>query len=248
MAVGSALSGGPKRKSRKKQHEVTPTNKAKYQTVSKKATSRSKGKSGTDFPLGQSSPLYSLESPPRRPRTRRSSEPCLASTPVRGSDTDKAPRFLESPVRVNQEATAQTTGVLTALKVFFFLLDVSPKTPLHSSDVDPVVSVQSLHTESQCSGPTLRTRGKRINYQQLTEASKWQTGAKANGKTSVAAAAGRQSKRLKSEDTKATAVQPRCRTRPRFNLEMSEEEEKGSFIAWTTCWQTFLYDWALQTH
>lgn len=116
MAVG-AFSGGPKAKPRKKKHEVTPTKKETSQTVSNKATSRSNGRSRKKFPLSPGSPQKSLESTPRRTLTRQAREPCLASTPVRGSYADRVPRILESPVGVDQE-TKQSARLLTPLKVF----------------------------------------------------------------------------------------------------------------------------------
>lgn len=130
MAVG-ALSGGPKAKSKKRKQEVTPTKEATLQSVSNKATCRSKGKSRKDFPLSQGLTQNSLESTSRRTRLRQPREACLASTPVRGSYADRVPKLLESPVRVNRE-TKKSAGVLTPLKVFdqnlqliFFLLDVT---------------------------------------------------------------------------------------------------------------------------
>lgn len=232
MAVG-ALSGGPKAKSRKKKHEVTPTKKETSQTVSNKATSRSNGRSRKKFPISQGSPQKSLESTPRRTRTRQTREPCLASTPVRGSYADRVPRILESPVGVDQE-TKQSARVLTPLKVFdqnlqlIFSLDLSPKTSLPSSDVDVVVPVQRPDTKSQHSGPTMTTRlRKRIEYQHPKGALTRQTRAKANGETRRVPAAGRRGRKRKL-DTEATAVQPFGRVRPRFNLEMPEEAEKGN--------------------
>lgn len=90
------------------------------------------------------------------------------------------------------------------------------------------ILVQRPDTESQCSRPTMRTRRKRIDYQQPIRTSTRQTRAKTTSETSRVPAAGRQGKKRKL-DTEATAVQPSGRARPRFNLEMPEEAEKGSF-------------------
>lgn len=116
MAVGD-LSGGPKAKSRNKKHEVTPTKKETLQNVTSKATGRSNGRSRKKLPLSQGSPQNSLESTSRRTRTRQTSEPSLASTPVRGSYADRVPQILESPVGANQE-TKRSARVRTRLKVF----------------------------------------------------------------------------------------------------------------------------------
>lgn len=233
MAVG-ALSGGPKVKSRKRKLEVTPTKETTLQTVSKKAKGCSNGKSRKDSPLSQGSALSSSERTSRRTRTRQAREPCLASTPVHGSSTDRVPKILESPVRVNRE-TKRSAEVLTPLKVFdqilqliLIIFGLSPKASLPFSDVAMVVPVQRPDPESQCSGPTIRTRRRRIDYQQPKRASKRQTRAKTNGETSRVPAAGCRAKKQKL-DNGAAAVQPFGRGRPRFNLELPEEAEKGSF-------------------
>lgn len=132
MAVG-ALTGGPKVKSRKKKHEVTPTKEATLQTVSYQTRGRSSGKLGKDLTPNQGSPKNTLESASRRTRTRQTREPCLASTPVHSSYTDRVPKILESPVEVKQE-TKQSVEGLTPVKVcdhivqvILFLLDLYQK-------------------------------------------------------------------------------------------------------------------------
>lgn len=121
-AVG-ALTGGPKVKSRKKKHEETPTKEATSQTFSYQTRGRSSGKSGKDLTPNQGSPKNSLESASRRTRARQTREPCLASTPVHSSHTDRVPRILASPVEATQE-TKQSVEGLTPVKVCDHIVQV----------------------------------------------------------------------------------------------------------------------------
>lgn len=102
-------SGCPKVKSRKKKPEVTQT---KQETVSHKPTGPLKGKSRRKSRPSQESQKNPFES------TLSPEEPCLASTPVRGSYSDRVPQILQSPVKTNQESA----GALTPLKVFIQIL------------------------------------------------------------------------------------------------------------------------------